>query len=212
MKDCHCVGDVVLFTLFFLAGAIAQEEILFSMRPELAVTAILCERLRDNEVVCVSGTRWFCAARGYGRKVVCEPFAQSKRDAKTILCMDAQYGCLGKSKAEIDRDMFKGLCAFSGPGVQSVSTGRWGAGMFAKHPELTFLQQVIAASEAELKLLKYACFDQEAEGKAFSAFLKMCDEMQPTVGSLCAALLASANRVNRSAQKLLDFIAAELRK
>ena len=65
--------------------------------------------------------------------------------------MDAQYGCLARSKSDVDRDLIKAFAAF---GVcPSVSTGRWGAGMFAKDPDLTFLQQFLAGSERSLMLV-----------------------------------------------------------
>ncbi len=128
-------------------GAIAQEEILFAMRPELCACAILCERMCDDEAVAVTGTRQYSNAIGYGRRVKCQPLDEPTRHPSTILCIDAQYGCLGRSKSDMDRDLFKALTAFKGPTVRTVSTGRWGCGMFAKHPELTFLQQWIAASE-----------------------------------------------------------------
>ena len=61
--------------------------------------------------------------------------------------------------------------------VSSVSTGRWGAGMFAKNPKLTFLQQYLAACEANVEYMDYHCFDHENEILEFSDFVKEMKKM-----------------------------------
>ncbi len=184
-------------------GAVAQEEILCAFRPELCISTFVCARLQPNEAVVVRGARKWSAAAGYGRTVKCVALSQKDSSPATVLCMDAQYGARGRSKEDIDRDLGKAWLAFGA--VNSVSTGRWGSGMFAKNPELTFLQQYAAASQRRLTALHYACFDNEAEYEDSQLFCAHVARTQMTVGQLYTAMLAWRDSTTTS---LLDFVTA----
>jgi hypothetical protein len=63
--DAHVNFANCMLSGHLFGGAIAQEEILFSFRPELCVTAILCEKMSDKEVVVISGARRWCNIREF---------------------------------------------------------------------------------------------------------------------------------------------------
>jgi hypothetical protein len=83
-----------------------------------------------------------------------------------------------------------------------------GAGMFAKHPELTFLQQFLAASERGLSLFRYACFNNNEEAKGLRSFLaqvRQLPENKATVSRLYEALLGMAKETPRPISQL-DYV------
>ena len=190
-------------------GAVAQEEILMATRPELIAASLFCEKLHPEEVVIVRGTKRFSKASGYGRTVKCCPLnkvvgaRKQQREDVAILCMDAQYGAVGKDETEILRDLNKAYLAFSRGGQQGgVSTGRWGAGMFAKSPRLTFVQQFLAAVEADIPAFDYAVFDNLAEKQEFEHFVSSVEGC--TVGQLFNKLIRYSKHPNRPNINLLE--------
>lgn len=172
-------------------GAVAQEEILCGFRPELCVAIMMCERMGKDEVIVVTGAKKYSKPQGYGRSVEAIPLQphDAPQPQVRILCMDAQYGATGRKPGEVDRDLVKAWLAFGGPGVRSVSTGRWGSGMFCKSPILTFLQQYLAASARRLQSFHYACFDSHAEAHHLRDFVSVASKEGKSVGFLYRLLL-----------------------
>ena len=185
-------------------GAVAQEEILMATRPELIVAAIFAETLQKNEAVTVAGTKLFSHAHGYGRRVTRVPLGalESRRKDVIIVCIDAEYGAVGKNQGEIDRDINKAWAGLRG--AHSWSHGRWGAGMFAKSPELTFVQSWLAAVERRLTRFDYACFDHADEKDQIEAFLKSVQGK--TVQRIYRRLLSYASLENRPSVSLLSHL------
>ena len=131
-----------------------QEEILFSIRPELYLTLLTVDRLQDGEVAVVRGARRFAEYTGYH-----ESFRYARpsqvTDA-TVLVMDA-YMNVGTGQyrtAAVLRDTNKARLGFErcGPAGQPVATGNWGCGAFDCDQDHKFLQQAMAAAVARRPL------------------------------------------------------------
>ena len=78
-------------------GAVAQEEILMAFRSELTVATLFCETMKSTECITVQGCKRWSKPEGYGRGVECTEWTEEEKKIPCILCMDAQYGCLGNN-------------------------------------------------------------------------------------------------------------------
>merc|ERR1719488_36269 len=145
----------------FIASC-TQEEILQVCCPEFNVGMLFVGEMRDGEVVNVRGARRFARYAGYLDACLARHFDR-----------DMQLRDLGKAIAA-----FGALRAARGGGGGDdddgdvvVSTGRWGCGVFGGVPAHKFLQQLIAASLAGVRL-------------AFSTFGQPdgCDELLEKIG------------------------------
>lgn len=70
----------------FLTNGCAQEEILFSNFPELSIIKLICEELREEEAVVVSGARRFNLYSGYSHSFRFEgTYPHTQHPAKSII-------------------------------------------------------------------------------------------------------------------------------
>ena len=147
-----------------------QEEILQMSCPEFNVGMLLIGTMRDDEVVNVRGCRRYSQYTGYLDSYECVG-AWPDRTIATILTLDA---CTHAhfSRAALLRDVRKAytsyaaLAAATGGGGEVgagdaavVSTGRWGCGVFGGLPTHKFLQQLVAARLAGVRL-EFSTFGQ----------------------------------------------------
>ena len=135
-------------------GAV-QEEIRFFMSPECLCSLLIFECFGDNEVGYITGTEKINKIEGYSQSM---RFAgnydnknyENSRD-DTILALDAinfrnpkeQY-----AKQLILRELNKAFLGFDDPEKEKIITGKWGCGAFKGDPQLKFLIQWLACSEA----------------------------------------------------------------
>ena len=66
-SDADCVVDFANHDLMIgeMIPSATQEEVLFSLRSELLVSLIFCQRMADNEVIVMRGARAYCRYTGY---------------------------------------------------------------------------------------------------------------------------------------------------
>mmetsp|Transcript_6610 Transcript_6610/g.9264 ORF Transcript_6610/g.9264 Transcript_6610/m.9264 type:complete len:447 (-) Transcript_6610:112-1452(-) len=139
-----------------------QEEILFSIKPELFAAMLLesHEPMRDNEAIIISGARCFSTYSGYLNsfrftgpvtKIESRPPSIIAIDAVVVSSYNEQF-----AKSSLERDLLKAYLGFRD--ADSVSTGGWGTGAFGGDPILKFLQQWVAASLANVNNLDYSCY------------------------------------------------------
>ena len=157
-----------------------QEEILQMCCPEFNVGMLLIGAMGDGEAVNVRGCRRYSRYTGYLDSYECAGAWQSHTIC-TILTLDA---CTHAhfSRRHLLRDVRKAYTSFAmlaeakradgdATSTAVVSTGRWGCGVFGGVPAHKFLQQLIAASLAGVRL-------------AFSTFGQPdgCDELLEKIG------------------------------
>ena len=145
-----------------LTSGLVQEEIRFTVCPELLASLLFTEVLGDNEVLVIIGAEQFSDYRGYsdsftfvGRHQDQTGLDSAGRRETTIVAMDAirvtRYDAQFR-QISVDRELNKAFVGFSDCGaisgqLQAVATGNWGCGAFGGDVRLKFLIQMMAASE-----------------------------------------------------------------
>ena len=140
-----------------------QEEVMFSVRPELFVALPLFECLKDDEVACVYNTKRLSEYKGYGGTFSFSgPCADDSIQDTIIIDAIVNRWESQFSPDGIQRDLQKAFMGFVGHSV--IATGHWGCGIFRGDKCLKFLQQAIAARQSK-SVLRYSTFgnvvDQE---------------------------------------------------
>ncbi len=167
IEDAHgCLQ--VDFANRFLGGGVlrtgaVQEEIRFSVCPELLVGLLLCAAMRDDEALRLRGAERFAAVEGYARTLryvgpcndecprdpdgtpAVELVAIDALDLRRFPEASAQF-----RPAVLLREMEKARIGFGGARARTapttVATGHWGCGVFGAHPQLKAVLQWLAAS------------------------------------------------------------------
>jgi len=151
----------------FIASC-TQEEILQVCCPEFNVGMLFVGEMRDGEVVNVRGARRFARYAGYLDTFRCVGGLDAPPRAPCdVVVLDA---CLARHFGDMQlRDLGKAIAAFGAlraargggggggggdddDGDVVVSTGRWGCGVFGGVPAHKFLQQLVAARVAGVRL------------------------------------------------------------
>eukprot|EP00054_Salpingoeca_dolichothecata_P037034 m.9542 g.9542 ORF g.9542 m.9542 type:complete len:325 (-) comp7214_c1_seq1:196-1170(-) len=167
-KDLH-IGCII--------PSCTQEEVLFSIRPELFVGLLFSETMLSTEVIVMTGTRQYNSYSGYANSFRFEGCCNIDENIPAaIVAMDASltvYHLEQYSYSVNVRDINKAFLGFCGlsdlpprrPSLEElhsdpkhvVATGQWGGGVFRGDNYLKFVQQVLAATAAG-KLLVYCAF------------------------------------------------------
>lgn len=190
-----------------LSRGATQEEIHFSMCPELCVSCLVCPRMRDNEAIVVIGAEQFCTSKGYTSKLQYTgdydgPDPEVSVDGTLLNALTAIDALDGRKienfsvQAQLhpdlmSRELNKALAGFGRVGNPTVdawpiATGNWGCGAFGGFVLLKALLQWAAASQAERRL-RYYPFDQHF-GPELEAFCQEVSQAGTTVGQLVTAL------------------------
>ncbi|KAF4658341.1 hypothetical protein FOZ61_005705 [Perkinsus olseni] len=138
-----------------LEGGNVQEEIRFSICPELVVTMLLCEVMNDHEAIRIEGATRFSCYSGYGGSFKWTgefddptPLSGNSIRDVSLFCVDAlpNPGVQQYSKELIEREIRKfycGVCKYSSmegeDSLKGVATGNWGCGVFGGDPQLKFV-------------------------------------------------------------------------
>lgn len=187
-----------------LTYGMVQEEIRFSICPELIVSRLFTEALADNEVLLMVGAEQFSQYQGYGRTFTYDGPHHDMTDLdeqgirKTaIVAMDAikfsYNGQLQFDKVKIDRELNKALIGFSNHGdisgqLQAVATGNWGCGAFGGDVRLKFLIQLMAVSE-NMRDMAYFTFGDMALVSEAGKMHRLLVKKGVTVGQLYKIIL-----------------------
>ena len=127
-----------------------QEEVLFSVRPELFVSMLVAMGggvMQKDEAVVVSGARQYSAYTGYLSTFAfggaTPALASPQQPPPDIVAMDCSVAGAGQYTANVVvRDLNKARVAFGGTCNGSISTGKWGCGVFGGDIALKFILQV----------------------------------------------------------------------
>jgi len=191
-----------------LSGGCVQEEIRFSICPELCLSMLICPCMLEHEAIQIVGAEQFSSYKGYafslrfGGDYVDK--VRRKQDGSlltSVLAMDANDLRCGDSsvagqhdKDPLHRDLNKSLAAFTPidedalKEFEVVATGNWGCGAFLGCAQIKALTQLASASQSGRRLC-YFPFDQNF-GPELKRFIARCREKRVTVGALLDALLS----------------------
>mmetsp|Transcript_24235 Transcript_24235/g.33983 ORF Transcript_24235/g.33983 Transcript_24235/m.33983 type:complete len:479 (+) Transcript_24235:60-1496(+) len=200
-----------------LHGGNVQEEILFLIKPECLAGLLFCAKMKNNEAIGIRGAQRYSSYSGYGFHFEFADAYDDKsiRDAQgnirtIILAFDAIVSFdrdMQFKQMPFDRDLNKAYIAFSKtpheehianncnsnapePNLDNtIATGNWGCGAFGGDKHLKFIQQLMAASEAEREL-EYYTFNDEKLSESLTEIYDFLVANQVTVGQLYQACLA----------------------
>jgi poly(ADP-ribose) glycohydrolase len=179
-------------------GAV-QEEIRFSISPELLVSRLFTQELQDNEALLMTGSQQYVSYSGYAQsfrlKEPYEDIAVIKRGLVTkVIALDAltyeNSNPLDQFTAsDTIRELNKAYIAFSASceseAMEPVATGRWGCGVFKGNASWKFLIQLLACSAAGRPMTFCTMNDNPLTG-SLSSFCQFLDSLptRPTVQSV----------------------------
>lgn len=165
-----------------LRSGLVQEEIRFTICPELLAGMVFTEALLASEAVEVVGVEQYSEYSGYGdsfrfegRHKDATPRDASNRRLTAVVAMDAISFRGDKAvqfqQAAVERELNKAFAAFRGGGP-AIATGNWGCGAFGGDPRLKLVLQLAAASQAGRPLAYFTFGDHqlvEDGGKLYAA-------------------------------------------
>ena len=194
-------------------GAV-QEEIMFSVCPELLISLMFCSVMADDEALVLVNAERIARYSGYntGLKFTGDYVETSSgvcRVAIDATCYgwgigaDEQY-----SQQMLLRELNKALVGFDHKFPTKgadVATGNWGCGAFGGNIHLKSLLQWCAASAAGRGVAYFTFNDRNCEG--LESIVEYLSKRSLTVGSLMQAVLDYCEiRCSGTDKKLFDFI------
>lgn len=167
IETCYdCASHVDFANEDLHVGAIwpsaTQEEIIFSVRPELFVGILFCETMLDNEAILIHNSLQYSTCKGFTTSFKFTGLFEEEQKGVTVIAMDAAMVESLSDSAEqlalnsISRELHKSWTGFSAAPRGKISTGNWGCGSFGGDPVLKFLIQWMSASAAGRQLV-YCC-------------------------------------------------------
>ena len=221
----------------FLGGGVleagrVQEELLFSVRPEMCAGMLFCEAMRDDEAISISGAqRPSSAFEGYANSfrwtgATAPPSAaDTVRGSREVWVAIDALCAPGRAQYTPDavlREANKALAGFSlstagaclsvgaaDAASCAVATGNWGCGAFGGDVQLKALIQWAAASQSGLDVEYYSFKDPAAAGLERAVAMIQGGGVA-TVGALMRLLLHP--RATASHGGLWDALAQELQR
>uniref|UniRef100_A0A8C4Q1H0 poly(ADP-ribose) glycohydrolase n=1 Tax=Eptatretus burgeri TaxID=7764 RepID=A0A8C4Q1H0_EPTBU len=192
-----------------LGGGLLQEEIRFTVCPELLIARLVTPSLRPHETLLVTGVERFSKYSGYGEAFCWDgdwmdstPRDSWGRRLTQVVAMDAT--CFSKLKSQVTgsslrRELNKALCGFTvelwemgrAPGI---ATGNWGCGAFGGDPFLKALLQLMAAGATRRPVAYFTFGDRRMMKKIFHIHYAL-RERQLSIGDLFQLLLRFQDQV-----------------
>ena len=176
-----------------LTPSATQDEVLFSVRTEMFGAMFVVEAMNEEDVLVISGAPQLCNTTGYSSSFrFCGPVDHAltveQSCGPAVYMMDAVTDD-HFTPAAVRRDVNKALLAFTHAKMHAssdesiiVSTGSWGCGAFGGDKLHKFLQQIIAAKTAGIKLAFSAFGNDEYARQLQGAFnvlvskqIRVCD-------------------------------------
>jgi poly(ADP-ribose) glycohydrolase len=186
-----------------LTGGCVQEEIRFSVAPELLMGMVVSPMMEAREAVLLHGAERFAAVQGYGYKMrfdgaftdAAPRLADGTPDV-SVVAFDALDFRKGDPAAQTDptrmlRELEKARAAFLHDARSlPVATGNWGAGAFLGDPQLKAVLQWIAASACKRAVRYFTFGDARVDGLA--AFAAQAPKRFDSAGALWKRALTVA--------------------
>jgi poly(ADP-ribose) glycohydrolase len=203
-----------------LAYGCLQEEIMFSLCPELIVARLFCPILRDGEAIVILGAEQFSSASGYAEGLTyagpyqdMTPIGADGSLASYVVAIDAldfnaEDPGFEYTPQAILRELNKAFAGFDGPDSPAeVATGNWGCGAFGGDPELKSVLQWLAATRAH-KAMCYFPWANASLAAELPALTGALVASGATVGDLATFLLSELEKGGVYGQLRTRFLAA----
>ena len=216
-----------------LGSGLVQEEIRFTVCPEMIISLLFTEVLHDNEVLVIIGAEQFSEYTGYANSFTFAGRHHDKtqldsrgRRQTSVVAMDAirftRYEAQFRM-VNIDRELNKASVGFSdhsgtsggahgqsgsgSPGqLQAVATGNWGCGAFCGDVRLKFLIQLMAAAENKRDMAYFTFGDRDLVRDGGDMYKFLVDN-NITVGKLYSLLLGYCQLTrDPSGEQLFKYI------
>ncbi|CAF0977943.1 unnamed protein product [Adineta ricciae] len=203
-----------------LSSGCVQEEILFSICPEMLVSLLVCEKMNDDECIFLIGCERFSQYKGYGDSfqfaedyIDDTPRDNWGRKWSHVVAMDALY--FDKPEVQyamqyIDRELIKAFTSFRTRKTGNeqdiefgIATGNWGCGVFNGDRQLKAIIQLMAASQAQRPLI-YATFYDKNLSESFSEVYNHLVHQRATVADLYRYLKCYSQQNKQ--ENLFEFI------
>ncbi|CAF4662052.1 unnamed protein product [Rotaria sp. Silwood1] len=201
-----------------------QEEIRFTVCPEMLTSLLVCEVMKDDECIFLIGCERYCSYKGYGFgfRFNNDYIDNTPRDSWGcrmchVVAIDAI--CFSDRRSQFsmettERELIKAYTGFQTLNIPAeqprvgVATGNWGCGAFNGDVELKAIIQLMAASEAQRPLV-YVTYREQALAQLFSSVWDHLIDHQATVGHLMQLLEMYIKREFYTRMGLFEFIMAE---
>jgi len=147
-----------------------QQQIMSLIHPELILSVLFCEELKDDEAVRVYGAGRYSDYEGYGDEF---KFLGAHEDGvgkgPHVIINAGKYNLKQEtsqfSEECVLRELNKAYVGFKCKKTaeivwKRIATGRWGCGVFKGNPQLKFMIQWLAASRAGKEMI-FCTFDDE---------------------------------------------------
>jgi len=164
-----------------------QEEVLFSCCPEAFPGIHLCEKMTSNEAIIIKGCRRFCDYTGYLQSFEFTEVFSPPRPPQDIIAIDA-VTISHFREAQSIRDLNKAYLGFKPFNGLKISTGNWGCGMFGGERSHKFLQQICAATAANVAL-DVSTFGEDDTLARFNSLLEKIHATGATVAEIVGIML-----------------------
>lgn len=194
-----------------LGQGLVQEEIRFLICPELIISRLFIECLEKNEAVIITGAEQFNNYSGYCDTFTWEgdfrdntPTDSWGRRCTQVVAIDAINFKVRMEQFKIcsfKRELNKAYSGFYEDGspnhLSAVATGNWGCGAFKGNPNLKFVLQLMAASEAGRSLL-YFTFGNKKLKTELENFYEFLNDKNLSVGDIWRLLVNYSDVVDNS--------------
>jgi len=202
-----------------LHGGLAQEETLFSSRPECIISILFCTPLYDSESFIISGPELFNTfgdTRTFDFKYHVEKereiFEETGSRAINVIAVDAQPSVgmdqfLSDSVRREINKLYSGLMdwkSLTSSTNQSYSTGHWGCGTFGGDKHLKAIEQIIVCSQVGMNIRYFCCWDEEFYNQ-FMLVVKKIEEKDWRICDLLNIISESIIHISNEIS-LFDFI------
>ncbi|CAF4071077.1 unnamed protein product [Adineta steineri] len=202
IEDINCVLQVDFANKYIGGGVLTagcvQEEIRFSICPEMLVSLLVCEAMEPNECIHLIGCERYSSYKGYsatfqysGDYVDNKPKDNWGRKWCHLVAIDALYfrdQTTQYHMKNINRELIKAYTGFytsrqTPDCAYPVATGNWGCGAFNGDKQLKAIIQLIAASQTVRPLI-YAAYGDKYLIESFSVVFDHLINQRATVGDL----------------------------
>jgi poly(ADP-ribose) glycohydrolase len=158
--------------------------VLVSCCPEAFLSILVCETLKDDEIVILRGCKRYVDYTGYGDTFAYKEHYHEQNPAfiQDILVVDACFS--GQfSKRNIDRDLDKAWATFEKSKNEIIVTGNWGCGVFGGDLVFKFLQQLCAVMILgdHFQRLDYSVYGDEKLALKLKDLLEKLEKNKKTV-------------------------------
>ncbi|KAJ6253883.1 poly(adp-ribose) glycohydrolase [Anaeramoeba flamelloides] len=205
-----------------LGNGCVQEEIRYTICPELLVSCMICEKLEKKETLLMIGAKRYSNYKGYGRTFefvsgyIDKPVLNSKTHcASQIIAIDAKNFSkmdpnLQFSPKYLNREIEKIYCGFRRLKINQfdsrpIATGNLGCGVYAGNIELKALLQLIAAAEANRNIV-YFTFNNAQFAEDLKKIYSLLKNNKYKISQIWNLLLQYFNSDQKNTYSIFQFI------